>query len=78
VVRKYLVEDNVSFVFLKKVGRRHKIKIKQNQTLSLTSQAHMPDILENGPSMLTQPGSTACPSTWLWFFFKFKKIYKIK
>jgi hypothetical protein len=48
--------------FLKKVGRRLKIKVKQIQTLSLTSQAHMPNILENGASMLTQPGSTACPA----------------
>jgi hypothetical protein len=65
--------------FKKKVGRRHKIKIKQNQTLSLTSQAHMPNILENGPSMLTQPGSTAWPSSGFdCFFFNLKKIYKIK
>jgi len=33
----------------------------------------MPNILENGPSMLTQPGSTACPAV-----LNLKKIYKIK
>jgi hypothetical protein len=59
--------------FKKKVGRRHKIKIKQNQTLSLTSQAHMPNILENGPSMLYPTRLNCLPFYVALVFLKFKK-----